>query len=75
MKQYGKTVFYIALLFSVLVISTIISSPVQALHKNGPIPIPGDLVFHLKALRGHTLTNNHSVDVVPKTVKVVKQSQ
>jgi hypothetical protein len=67
MKQYGMTVLCIVLLFSVLMIPMIISSSVQALHKDGPTPIPGDLVFHLKDIRSHTLTNNHGVDVVPKT--------
>jgi hypothetical protein len=58
-------VLYIALLFSVLLIVVMADSPVHAFNKNGPIPIPGDLIFHEKAFGSHPMIN-HSVNATQK---------
>lgn len=66
MKQRNVTVLYIALLFSVLLVVAITDSPVHAFNTSGPIPIPGDLVFHAKAFGNHSI-NSHSVNATQKT--------
>src|SRR5437879_5310181 len=68
-----KSIVFCALIVSIIIVSLMMSATnVQALNKNGPLPIPGDLIPHPTTKDAQHPPNNHH-DEKSSVPKVKKQ--